>query len=85
MARQAMDWRGLEFKKKVALGMVESMDSTEVSPLSRLFESEGCRSARLAQFFQSEPSGQRDVEPILRRMERERGTWLREVLDACED
>lgn len=41
--------------------------------------------ARLAAYLRYSPSGERDVSKELDRLERQRGTWLREVLNCCED
>ena len=40
---------------------------------------------RLEAYLRYSPSGERDVTKELDRLERQRGTWLREVLDCCED
>lgn len=40
---------------------------------------------RLEAYLRYSPSGERDVSKELDRLERQRGTWLREVLDCCED
>lgn len=41
--------------------------------------------ARLEAFLRYSPSGERDVSKELDRLERQRGTWLREVLNCCQD
>lgn len=39
--------------------------------------------ARLEAFLRYSPSGERDVSKELDRLEKQRGTWLRAVLDCC--
>lgn len=41
--------------------------------------------AKLEAYLRYSPSGERDVSKELDRLERQRGTWLRDVLDCCED
>lgn len=43
------------------------------------------RAKRLRLYLETSPSGERDVTKILDRKEKERGTWLRDVLSACEE
>lgn len=40
---------------------------------------------RLRLYLETSPRGERDVTKTLDRLERARGTWLRDVLDACEE
>jgi len=47
---------------------------------------EVARAEHLEAYLRISPKGERDLEPLLDTPERkERDTWLREVLDACED
>ena len=61
----------------------------ELNPKAVHFEPtravEAERAKRLRRYLETSPSGERDVSKDLDRLERQRGTWLRDVLDACED
>lgn len=94
------NWATFQAKRKARERGTEDATGTMEHPGKALLEAATAgRNKRLRLYLETGPSGERDVEPLLDRMKvpvrtpfgaqyvprATRDTWLREVLDACED
>lgn len=82
MTTKAFNWGTLNARQRMRKNGSEPAEPEGVH-LKPNHAAEAERAARLRHYLETSPRGERDVSSQLDAMEKARGTWLREVLNAC--